>query len=225
MAVGNISAKKIQIDKANLTVVIVVAVACFVTIFSLVASKVLVGELAYQKKVIDQKNDTRKVLKDNLAARDQLVSQYTAFVDTGSNIIGGSSDGVGDRDGDNAKIILDALPSKYDFPAVATSLEKLVSQNNLSIATISGSDDELAQATTASSSSPQPVEMPFQLGVEGSAKRTAEFLKTLQQSIRPFKIQSINVTGNDKSITTSVTAVTYYQPEKNLNIREEAVKR
>jgi Tfp pilus assembly protein PilO len=225
MAGVNISTKKIQIDKANLTIVVVVAVACFLTIFSLVASKVLVGELAYQKKVIDQKNHTRKVLKDNLAARDQLVAQYQAFVSTSTNAIGGSVTGAGDRDGDNAKIVLDALPSKYDFPALATSLEKLMSQNALSITAITGSDDEVAQSSSDSSSTPQPVEMPFQITFDGSTQQTSAFFDTLQKSIRPIKVQSVLITGSDTTVSTDISAVTYYQPQKSLNIRNEVVKR
>lgn len=223
MAQGRISVKRLQVDKANVSIVVTVSVAVFLTVFALVAAKGLLGQMAYQSKVIEAKSKTRQILKDNLSARDQLVTQYQAFVSTTTNVINGSSAGTGDRDGDNAKIILDALPSKYDFPAVGTSLEKLIQANGLTITTISGTDDEIAQSGQTSVS-PQPIEMPFQVGLEGSTDQTAKFFEAIQRSIRPIKAQIVTITGDDAKITTTITANTYYQPEKNLNIREEVVK-
>ena len=69
------SMKHLQIDKANTTIVTVVAIASFVTIFSLVATKTLVGQMSYQAKVIGQKTTARDTLKQNLTARNQLVTQ------------------------------------------------------------------------------------------------------------------------------------------------------
>jgi Tfp pilus assembly protein PilO len=217
------SLKRIEINSANVVIVVTVSVAVFLTIFALVASRSLVSQMAYQSRVIKAKSLARETLKSNLTARDQLVSQYQAFVGTTTNVINGSSTGTGDRDGDNAKIILDALPSKYDYPAVAASLEKLVEQNGLLITSITGTDDEVAQSTT-DVSAPQPVEMPFQVSVEGAMKSTAKFFDALQRSIRPIKVQTVTITGNDAKITTTVSASTYFQPEKNLNIRQEVVK-
>jgi hypothetical protein len=224
MAQLNTSVKRIQIDKANVAMVAVVAVACFLTIFSLVASHALLTQLSYQSKVIKKKTTARDTLQANLKARDQLVQFYSAFDNTTTNVLGGSATGTGQNDGDNAKIILDALPSKYDFPAVATSLEKLLSSNSLSINSIAGSDDEVAQSGSTSSA-PQPVPMPFQISFSGNTDQTAALFATLQNSIRPIQVQTLTIAGSDASITTSVTAQTYYQPEKNLNIKSEVVPR
>jgi hypothetical protein len=204
--------------------VVIVSVACFLTVFSLVASRAVWKQLSYQSTVISKKTTARDTLKANLKARDQLVSQYNAFVGTTTNVIGGSSTGTGEKDGDNAKIVLDALPSKYDFPAVATSLEKLMSVNGLSINSISGSDDEVAQSDSTATT-PQPVEMPFQVSFSGNTDQTAAFFATLQNSIRPILVQNVTISGSDAQVTTSVSALTYYQPEKNLSIKSEVVPR
>jgi Tfp pilus assembly protein PilO len=217
------SIKHLQINSANVAIVATVSVAVFLSIFALVASKTLISQMAYQARVIKAKSTASQTLKDNLTARDQLVTQYQAFVGTTTNVINGSSTGTGDKDGDNAKIILDALPSKYDYPAVATSIEKLVQQDNLTMTAVTGVDDEVAQSTAAVTD-PKPVEMPFQVSVEGSAKETAKFFDTLQRSIRPIKVQTVTITGSDAKISTTISAVTYYQPEKPLSIREEIVK-
>lgn len=224
MAQHTPSMKHLQIDKANTTIVAVVAIASFVTIFSLVATKVLVGQMSYQAKVIGQKTTARDTLKQNLTARNQLVTQYLAFENTTTNVIGGSTAGTGDKDGDNAKIVLDALPSKYDYPALATSLEKLVKQNNLTMTNISGTDDEVAQSTDTGAVSPQPVEMPYELTIEGKMSKTSNFFAALQHSIRPMHVQSLTITGNDNKLNTDIKALTYYQPEKTLKIQEETVR-
>lgn len=223
MAKIELSSKRLQISKANLYIVTVVSIACFISIFALTASKTLLGQRSYQAKVISQKVDAKKQLQANLEARDKLVSQYKLFVGSSTNAIGGVTDGNSDRDGDNAKIILDALPSKYDYPALATSLEKILSTSGLNITDISGTDDEINQ-NASSSNTPTPIDMPFTISFEGQPQNSKDFLGVLQRSIRPIKIQQITITGNDAKISTNIVAKTYYQPEKNLSIKSEVVR-
>jgi len=73
----------------------------------------------------------------------------------------GTHGGSGDNDGSNSKIILDALPSTYDFPALASSLEKLLASKGVPVSSLSGTDDQLNQETNTSSPTPAPVPMPF----------------------------------------------------------------
>jgi hypothetical protein len=219
-----LSTKRLEISKANLFIVTVVSVACFVSIFALTASRALLSQRNYQAKVISLDVKAKKQLKANLDARDQLVTQYKGFVGSGLNAIGGSVVGTGDRDGDNAKIVLDALPSKYDYPALTSSLEKLMSQSGLTINSITGTDDELNQIGADSSVNPKPVPMPYTVAFSGDSKNTQNFLSVLQRSIRPMKVQQITITGSDSQLATTVTAQTYYQPEKSLTIKKEVVK-
>lgn len=219
-----ISTKRIQIDKANMTIVIATSIATFITIFCLVGSKALLSQRSYQSNVIAKKEVAKKQLKENISAVNNLVSSYQQFVSGQENLIGGSATGSGDRDGDNAKIVLDALPSKYDFPALASSLEKLILDNGNQIVSITGTDDELNQEANTSSSAPQPVEMPFEIAVKGNYSSIQNLINVFEKSIRPFPIQSMSVTGKDSQIILDIKAKTYYQPEKNLNIKTEVVK-
>jgi hypothetical protein len=224
MAKLQITGKQLQISKANLMIVVVMSIACFVTIFSLVASRSLLAQRSYQARVITQKDKAKTQLVSNLAARDQLVTQYKVFAESSVNIIGGSATGGADKDGDNARIILDALPSKYDFPALATSLEKLLNQSGLATRSISGTDDEIAQGTANGSSSSSVIDMPFDLSFEGEYTKTQSFMSVLERSIRPIQVMTLSITGNDKQLSTTLTAKTFYQPEKNLSIKSEVVK-
>lgn len=224
MAQLKLSNKHVQVDKANFLIVCVMSAACFVTIFSLVAAKSLLSQRAYQARVIDAKHQARDQLNKNLQARDQLVTQYKAFEETQVNSIGGSSTGSGPRDGDNAKLVLDALPSKYDYPALTTSIEKLINESSLVIKSISGVDDEVQQLVTQTEAKPVKVEMPFDMGVEGKSVQIDTFFSMLERSIRPFQIRTITISGNDASLKATIEGVAYYQPEKVLQITTEVVK-
>lgn len=216
--------KRALITKANSTMVLATGLAAFLVIFCAVASKTLATQASYQNRVITAKKKALSTLKSDLDARDSLVASYKSFVDTPQNVLGGNPSGAGDQDGDNAKIVLDALPSKYDFPALATSLEKLISLQGLEIVAISGTDDEVSQSINASSNTPQPVVMPFQVQVSGSYESIKNLVDVFERSIRPIQIQKIEVSGNEGSMTATIDAQTFYQPEKNLNIKSEVVQ-
>jgi hypothetical protein len=229
MAKITLSTKRLQISKANATVSLVVAASAFVTIFSLVSIRALVIKRSYQAKVISEKEKAAKQLKDNIKAVDSLVVSYKEFIGRPSNIIGGSTaDNVGalsDRDGDNAKITLDALPSKYDFPALTTSLEKLVLQKNFKIRSIEGTDDEITQQKVTDQTSPNPVEIPFKLTVSGNYDPLQDLITTLERSIRPIQAVSLtfNASGGSNEVDVELNAKTFYLPEKSLNITTKDV--
>ena len=219
----NPSKKRILIDKNNATMVIMIAGMAFVTVFSLVASKALLSQRSYQARVIAEKKIALAQLKANNDAASKLVDSYMVFVSPAENIIGGSKDGKGDRDGDNAKIVLDALPSKYDFPALATSVEKILTGLNFKIEGITGTDDEIKQSV-ASTGAVAPVEMPFELSVSGNYETAQALSDVFQRSIRPIKVSRISLDGKDKDLNIVVGAKTYYQPEKVISITTKVVK-
>ncbi|MEO5627579.1 MAG: hypothetical protein ABIQ89_01685 [Candidatus Saccharimonadales bacterium] len=221
---ANISLKRVQISKANTTMVIATAGAAFIVTFSIIAGKALVSKQAYQSRIIGGKEKAVNQLQANIKATNTLVTSYKAFVGTSSNVIGGNPAGTGDKDGDNAKIILDALPSQYDFPALASSLEKIMQGNGFKINTISGADDEIAQQTIDDTKSPAPVPMPFDLSITTNLGGTKDLLSLLERSIRPIKVQTVNISGNNSELTVNISAETYYQPQKTLTIRTEVVK-
>jgi hypothetical protein len=218
------SQKHIQINKANTMMIIVIAISSVVVVFSLVASKALLSQRAYQSRVIEKKEKARDQLEANLEATEKLIVAYKSFVGTSTNVLGGNPNGTGDKDGDNAKIILDALPSRYDFPALATSIEKIFTQNSVTLESITGQDDELSQAQNKSSNSPQPVDIPFEVTIKSSYENIQNMTKVLERSIRPIHIHMLTFSGNEGDLNLTIKAKTYYQPERNLEIKKEVVK-
>jgi hypothetical protein len=216
--------KRSLISKANSTMVIATTAAAFVLVFALIAGKSLLGQVGYQNKVIGAKKQALSQLEADLSARDSLQQSYRAFVAENPNVLGGNPAGTGDKDGDNAKLVLDALPSKYDFPALTTSLEKLVTDQNLKITTISGTDQEVGEGAKPGTPNPAPVPMPFQVQVGGSYPSVQSLISMFSRSIRPFQIQTLELSGDESSMTANITAQTFYQPEKVLKIEEEVVR-
>lgn len=224
MAKNKLLSKKVQVDKAQASIVAVIGCSVFVTVFSLVSVRALWTQRGYQGRVIAQKQKARDQLKDNIESAKDLVSSYKQFTAVPVNMIGGNPAGTGDKDGDNARIILDALPSKYDFPALTASFEKILSERNFKIGGISGTDDEIAQSAVQESGTPQPVEIPFQVGVEGSYASIQDLVTVFERSIRPITIHTITFTGSNTDMKANFELGTFYQPEKTLNIKKEVVK-
>ena len=217
------SVKHAQIDKAQVTVVAAISIAVFFLIFSAISVYALAKKQAYQRHVITARENARDQLKKNIEASAQLTESYKQFVAEPQNIIGGSATGIGDRDGDNARIVLDALPSKYDYPALVTSLEKIIKQQGLNVDSISGTDDEIAQSKAVDST--KPVEMPFNVTVRGNYDKIQDIVKLFEHSIRPFDIQQVTFTASgDNELAASIKAKSYFQPEKQLQFKSEVVK-
>lgn len=225
MADLEISTKRFAISKANAQMVTVTAVAAFVTVFCLVASHALWSQDAYQNRVIKAQDAAHAQLQTNLQAVTQLVSQYENFVNTPTNVIGGSSTGTGHNSGDNATIVLDALPSDYDFPALTSSVESILNNLNLTISSINGTDDEVAQEANTGSNSPQAVPMAFTFSVTNANYTVVQQLITdLQLSIRPIQIDTLSLSGDSDKLTVAINAHTYYQPAIKLTTTTETVK-
>ena len=223
MAQVQATGKRELIDRTNSKMVGIVALAAFLTVFSIIASRALLSQRSYQAEVIGEKEKAVKQLVENKTAVEELEVSYRAFVERQDNIIGGNSQGDGDRDGDNAKIVLDALPSKYDYPALITSIEKLMDTGGFTLKSISGSDEEVAETDSTES---EPVMMPFELSTEVNGyNRVNEFLTTLYWSIRPVDMNQLTISGSgDTTIQVSIDGFTYYQPAKGLTIDKKVVK-
>jgi hypothetical protein len=217
--------KRLAISKANAQIVAVIGIASFVVVFCLVASKALISQNSYQVKVASEKTKANKQLDANLESFNALKTSYAKFNNANPNVINGNTNGTGDNDGSNAKIILDSLPSAYDYPALTSSLEKILNDRGIKINSITGVDDQAAQSgATAAAASPKPVIMPFTFSVNTNYGAAQELLSTLQKSIRPLVIDKISVSGGSSNMQLTVTGHTYFQPTKTLNITKKAVK-
>lgn len=215
--------RRVAISKTYAQMVVILAVSSFLVIFCLVASSTLISQNSYQARVISAMNKSKKQLQQNLQVFNQLAASYNKFNSSNTNIIGGPSSGSGQNSGLNSQIILDALPPAYDFPALTSSLQNILSSYNIS--SISGTDDELSQQGNNTSPNPQPVSMPFSFTINNASYQSvSQLFTTLQNSIRPIQVDSLDLSGVSSSLTLTVSAHTYYQPAKTVSISQEVIK-
>lgn len=213
------SVKRELIDKSMSQMVIIVAIAIFVLIFSLVSSHALWNKLTFQNKVISAKTTAKNQLQSDLAASKQITRSYLSFNDAKVNLLGSPVTGI---ENDNAKIVLDSLPSSYDYPALISSLQALLSNQGVTIDSIGGTDQS---ATIGSSeSSNQPIPEPFTFSVDGPYQNIQNLINTFEKSIRPFQFQTVSLSGDQSDVSLNVTAQTFFQPAKKFTIKTETVQ-
>lgn len=217
------SVKRALIEKSSATIVAVTAVACFVVVFSLVASWALFDQFNYQGRVIDADQKALNQLKSDIQSTKSLEASYNAFISTPTNAIGGDPKGSGPQDGSNAKIILDALPSKYDYPALVNSLENILTGQSVTIQSITGTDAAASQGLQ-SSNTPAPQPMPFQVVVTGSYDSIQSVVSAFERSIRPFQTMTLELSGDQSQLTLTINAQTFWQPGKSLDIKKQIIQ-
>ena len=232
----NKSQKHAIIDKANSTVVIAVSLAVFIVIFSLFATRTLFSQSLFQKRVIDEKKVALEVLKDNKQAVIELTEDYETFQGEAINVLGGDPKGTGPKDGDNATIVLDSLPSEFDYPGLSSSLEKVLVDGGYQISAIGGSerdtgapldgdiDEDDGTVIVSDNTIIEPVEIPFPFTVEAAPDQVYNLLKLLESSIRPFHIETLKIESQGASLSARIGLKTYYQPATGLRVTSKEVR-
>lgn len=222
----SLSSKRLKIDKAQSTILMVVCVCTAVTIFSLISTKALLSQAAYHRKEIAAKNAALKQVNANISSATTLITQYQAFNNTNPNAIGGKNSAdpnVRPPDGTNSRIVLDALPSKYDFPALVSSISNILAANGVASPSINGTDQS-SSTNAAPAVSPQPVAMPITLNGSATYASLQGLLRDLERSIRPFDVTNLQISGSASNVTFSIESTSFFQPPKTLVVTDKEVK-
>ncbi len=219
---SHISIKHAIIDKANSRALVTVAVATFIVVFSLFAAKSLFSQSLYHSRVIGEKERALGQLEDNKEALKALQQSYQAFVEEPENILGGTPSGDGALDGNNGKIVLDSLPSAYDYPALSSSFEKILKDGGYEISSIGGTEDRGVADTPTGNV--QPIEVAYSFSITATVERTTDLLKTLERSIRPMYIDSLGIQVGDNSLSTRISLHTFFTQEKTFELGSKEVK-
>jgi len=66
--------------------------------------------------------------------------------------------------------------------------------------------------------------MPFQVQVSGSYDSIKSLINLFDKSIRPFQIQTVELSGGQDNMTATISAQTFYQPAKTFNVSTEVIK-
>lgn len=212
-----VSVKHLQIDKNQSSVLAIVAVAVALVVFGLFATKSLVSKGLYQRRAINARHQVVATLKSNYTSAQTLLNQYNVFAQADPNALGGSATGSGNGAGDNARIVLDALPSTYDAPALATSIEKLLTGRGMTIDSLTVTDNPATYSNQAQAR-PQPTSVQFSFEGNTNYAGAQQLLQDFERSIRPFDLNNLEVDGTDSNMKLTVNMTTYYQVAKSLDL-------
>lgn len=200
------SGKRQAIDKAKSTVLVTVVIASIVISFAVVALNFLWDLRGYNTRVLGEKQAAKNTLVQNVANAEQLKTKFESF-----------------EQGDiKSQEILDALPSKYDFAALITSIDVLAKRSGMLLDGFVGTDD--SEQAPQSAVSPAPLEIPFNVTVVGRYDDLREFIQNLDRSIRPMSVNSISISGNDSNIKAEIAITTYYQPQADINVETKEIQ-
>jgi hypothetical protein len=229
---ANLNTKSLQIDKNQSAILGATVIATVIVIFCLTSAKVLLNQALYQRRVINAENASAKQLDADISNAKSLSDKYnTVFLGSnGENIIGGSTtpsntgSGINSgKDGDNGKIALDALPTKYDFPALLTSLSNLLVTDGVGGQSIGGTD-QAATFNNDPTYNPQPANIDLTISGTTTYAGSKKLISDLERSIRPFDITHLSLSGNESNLSVNMGVTTYYQPAKTLSVPNKEVK-
>jgi hypothetical protein len=210
--------KRQQIEVAGRVMFVWVAIAACALSFCAATGQYLFSKWQHNNSVMAAKQKASDRLATNLVNVKNLVKEVDALVaDNGLASVKTNTDDP------NVKSVLDALPITFDPAALATSLQQVVlSRSGVTIDSITVPQE--IEAQSADAMLPVPQEMPFSFIVSGSYDGIKNALVDVERTIRPIKVTSINLTGNDNNLRATVEAVTYYQPTKTVKLGEETIK-
>jgi Tfp pilus assembly protein PilO len=201
-----ITSRRSLVDKGNRAMFVSVITASIALSVSIVLFRTFSDQRAYNSRVIEAKEKARNTLIKNEKAAKKLSQD---FVELEKNPLA------------NSKLALNALPTKYDFPAVAASIEKIVLDGGYKLESFRGSD---SVKDVQESSSPEPKEISFQVEISGNYEAIKKFTDDLLRSIRPFRIDKMEISGVDNKMKANYKITTYYQPPVVLEFPTKVVK-
>jgi len=210
--------KRQQIEVAGRVMFVWVAIAACALSFCAATGQYLFVRWQHNNSVMGAKQKAADTLAQNILNAKELTKEVDALVaDTSLSAVKTNPEDP------NTKSVLDALPLTFDPAALATSLQQaILSRSSVTIENISVPQE--TDVLSAEASEPVPQEMKFSFIITGSYESIKNAVLDVERTIRPVKITSINLTGDDSNLRGAIEAVTYYQPSKSVKVGEETIK-
>lgn len=220
--------KRQQVEKANKSIFIWLAVASAVVALSLVLLQFLIKEAIFNQKIINKKSETSSIVKKNIENAKKLKSNVNALL-ADANL-----EAVRTADSNNnLQAVLDALPTSGDATTFSNSLyNKVLPLAGVTVDTVSVGDQAAAAvaATTATtpgqavSQVPAPLPLIFTTSITGDFGRTKDTLVNLERTIRPINVTKLTVKAAEGSLSTTIAGETYYLAGSNVELGKTSVK-
>ncbi|MGH7196144.1 MAG: hypothetical protein ACREGJ_00010 [Candidatus Saccharimonadales bacterium] len=212
--------KRQQIETAGKVMFIWVAIAAAALSFCIATTQYLFAKWQYNNKVIGAKYEAIDTLKTNIANAEKLKQEIDGLV-ANQDLASVKAD----PNYSNTKSILDALPTKFEPAALATSLQQVIlARSGVTIEAITVPPEEETNETNQQLPGPTPQELTFSFVVAGSYDQIKNMVADLERTIRPIKINTISLTGNDANLRATLEVITYYQPAKTDVVKNEVIR-
>lgn len=211
----HIISKKAKIKQSSKTVFLTTMIAAAVVAFSLSFLNVLYGQWRFNERLHAEKEMVRDLLEDNIANAKELKQSFNAL-EASAPIIPGQDDRP------NSTVILDALPSRYDYPALASSISELAARSSVELLNFNGDDDEVD--AIEKSVRPEEQEIEYTINVQGDYTSILGFIANVENSIRPITLEKMSLSGSTAEMRATFAMITYYQPSVDLNITERTFR-
>lgn len=220
--------KRQQIAKANRMMFLWVAGVSVIVGFAAVGSIFLVQKLAFNQKVINEKNNTVSVLTKNNAAVAEL-EENIRLLDTNE----GLNSAKANPDDKALQVILEALPADANSLALGSSLQDklmkgidgltLESLNVTPVAGIEVSSDGAVQDASTTVEEGQN-QITFNLVASGDANALKALLERFERSIRAIDITNLVLEQANGKLTMTIDGHAFYEPARTIELKDKVVK-
>lgn len=213
--------KRQLINAANKTVFMWIVIASIVLGVCGVVAQFLIQQLMFNNKIYGVQSTTSTTLENNIKA-------YSGLKEDVKKLIANESL-TALRKGDNStalQVIIDALPTEENKGAFATSMQtEVLGPSGVTLSSFSVADtSDISTSSSAVATAKDPIPFDCDFVITGSYSQIQQALRNLERSIRPITINSIEIQGSATKMQASITATTYYQPSKNVQLKEKPVK-
>ncbi len=211
-----------QLSNNNYFIVLLL-VSLLVVGGAVLIGKSLVSGIVRDTKVLKAKNIANKQLDQNLVAVPQLIDNYATLT--------------------NKNIIANALPNQGDLPAFMAMMEnmgassgvglKSIAPSQVGTVAIAGSSGASTNSTAAGGASneasqsvkpPRPQPYAVSMTFDANYPALGRLLTAIEQSARPIRVTSLQISGSGASLSVQMEVTTYYQDKAKLPFSMETVK-
>ncbi len=204
-------ATKPTLDKRTTSVNNYIAIMVVVSLLAILVTGFIVNvlgkEFIMNTKVIIGKQTAVSDLGKKKENADSLMSSYENL-------------------GQRRELIEHAIPNTADFPQIVTLVNNAAQTSGVRVKAITPNAVSFTAVAAAPTTPVEGQATPYAFGIdiEGSYARVRDFIKNLELSARPIKIDAITIRGDGDSLNVSMKGTTYYQPEATLEDKVEPVK-
>lgn len=198
-------------------IAILMTVCTFVLVFSFLFSKELIADIKFNQKVITEKNKVNATLKSNVDSLDELKNNFESL----------------NKEGPSPSKVLQALPTSTEYASLSDEYEAMAGASGARLSNIAlDTSQSTSSSTSSSSSSLAPTvantdslqKFRFRISVTGTYASLQQLTQSIQKSLRPTRIETVNISGSEPSVTADFVITTYFQPRALLELPEEVIQ-